>query len=95
MEDSPNKDHVEKCARDLDREWQNLEISKKHAFIKSTLKRVVLGQTTAKIEIDRTKVFEALLKNNSDTFTFPVKDGSGDVTLNGKDGNYPGSFLRV
>jgi hypothetical protein len=69
MEDSPSKDVATERARELVREWPKLEISKQHDFVRNILKRVVLGQTTVRIEIDRNKLLRTLLAENSEALT--------------------------
>ena len=64
MKNRPTKDAVEECSKELAREWLHLETSKQHEFIRNTLKRVVLGQTTVTIEIEKTKVLATLLAKN-------------------------------
>jgi len=66
MENSPSKDAAAERARELAREWPKLEISKLHEFVRNILKRVVLGLTTVRIEIDKTKLLRTLLAENSE-----------------------------
>jgi DNA invertase Pin-like site-specific DNA recombinase len=66
MENSPSKDAAAERAHGLAREWPKLEISKQHELVRNILKRVVLGQTTVRIEIDRTKLLRTLLAKDSE-----------------------------
>jgi hypothetical protein len=61
MENSPSKDAAAERAQGLAREWPKLEISKQHEFTRNILKWVVLGQSTVRIEIDKTKLLRTLL----------------------------------
>jgi hypothetical protein len=49
-------------AKKLAREWPDLEISKRHGFIRNVLRRVVIGQTKIWIEFNPTRLAEALLE---------------------------------
>lgn len=66
MENSPSKDAAAERAQELAREWPKLEISKQYEFMRNILKRVVLGQTTVRIEIDKTKLLRILLAEDSE-----------------------------
>jgi len=70
MEDSPSKDAAAERAQELSKEWPKLEISKQHEFTRNILKRVVLGQTTVRIEIDKSKLLRTLLAENSEALAF-------------------------
>ena len=68
-EDSPSKEAVTERANDLAKKWPKLEISKQHEFTKSILRRVVVGKAAVWIEIDQTKMFTALLGQNSEALS--------------------------
>jgi site-specific DNA recombinase len=69
MKNSPSKDTAAERAQELARKWPKLEISKQHEFTRNILKRVVLGQTTVRIEIERTKLLQTLLAEDSEALT--------------------------
>lgn len=64
MEDGPGKDAAAECVEDLATGWPKLEMSKRHEFMSNILKRVVLGNTSVSIEIDRTELLATLLSEN-------------------------------
>jgi DNA invertase Pin-like site-specific DNA recombinase len=66
MKNSPSKDAAAERAQELAKEWPKLEISKQHEFVRNVLKRVVLGQTTVRIEIDRAKLLRTLLAEDTE-----------------------------
>jgi len=61
LDGSPEKDVAAERARNLAKKWPELEISKQHEFIRTVLRRVVVGQTKIWIEFNPTKLAEALL----------------------------------
>src|SRR6202165_4797322 len=66
MKSSPSKGAAAERAKDLAKQWSKLEMSKQHEFIRNILRRVSVGQTTAWIEIDKTKLVATLLGQNSE-----------------------------
>jgi site-specific DNA recombinase len=67
LEDTPEKDVAAERARDLAKRWPALETSTQHQFIRSVLRRVVVGQTTIWIEVDRTKLTNTLAGRKPDS----------------------------
>ena len=61
LENSPEIDLTAERALDIAKHWPQLQISKQHEFVRSVVKRVVVGQTTVWIEVDRKKLVETLL----------------------------------
>lgn len=61
LEGSPAKDVAADRALDLSKRWPNLEISTQHEFVRTVVRRVVVGQTAVWIEVDRAKLAETLL----------------------------------
>jgi site-specific DNA recombinase len=61
LENSPEKDVAAERTRDLANRWPGLEIAKQHEFVRKIVKRVVVGQAAAWIEVDRAKLVETLL----------------------------------
>jgi site-specific DNA recombinase len=61
LESSLEKDVVAERTRDLAKRWPELEIVKQHEFVRNVVKRVVAGQATVWIEVDRAKLVERLL----------------------------------
>ena len=64
MEDGPSKDAAWECAKQLATGWAKIEVSKQHQLLSNILNRVVLGSTSATIEIDKTKLLATLLAEN-------------------------------
>jgi|HubBroStandDraft_4_1064222.scaffolds.fasta_scaffold52776_2 site-specific DNA recombinase len=64
MEDGPTKDAAAECAADLAAGWPKLELSKLHELLNNILKRVVLGDTSLTVEVDKTKLLATLLAEN-------------------------------
>src|SRR5258706_11110653 len=61
LDGSPEKDVAAERASKLAKQWPELEISKQHEFIRNVLRRVIVGQTKIWIEVNPTKLAEALL----------------------------------
>ena len=61
LENSPEIDLAAERALDVSKRWPQVQISKQHEFVRSVVKRVVVGQTTVWIEVDRQKLVETLL----------------------------------
>ena len=61
LENSPEIDLAAVRALDVAKQWPQLQISKQHEFVRSVVKRVVVGQTTVWIDVDRQKLLETLL----------------------------------
>jgi site-specific DNA recombinase len=68
MKDRPSKDAAAERARHFAKEWPTLEGSKRHEFAGKILRRVTIGQTTAWIEIDKTKLIATLLGQKPEVF---------------------------
>ena len=66
MKDESSKDVAAERAKDLAKKWPTLEASKQHEFVSKILRRATIGQTTAWIEIDKTKLFTILLGQMSE-----------------------------
>jgi len=64
MEDGPCKDAAAECAKDLATGWPKLELFKRHELLNIILKRVVLGNTSLTVEVDKTKLLATLLAEN-------------------------------
>ena len=58
---SPDKDVAAERAKELVKGWSKLEASKQQDFVRNVLHRVVVGQTTLWIEVNRDKLIETLL----------------------------------
>ena len=69
LEDSPEKDVAEQRARDLAKRWPRFGTSEQHEFVRNTLRRVVVGQSTIRIEIDEAKLVESLLGRKLESVT--------------------------
>ncbi|MFZ0878630.1 MAG: recombinase family protein, partial [Candidatus Acidiferrales bacterium] len=83
MKDRSRKDVAVECAQELAREWPKGEISKQHEFIRNTLKRVVLGKATVRIEIDKTKLLATLLAENAEALASLSPHKSEFLTVTG------------
>ena len=64
MEHGPSKDAAAECAKDLATGWPKLEMSKRHELLKNILKRVVLGNASLTIEVDKATLLATLLAEN-------------------------------
>jgi site-specific DNA recombinase len=64
IEDGLSKDAAGECAKELATGWPKIEMSKQHQLISNILKRVVLGNTSVTIEINKTKLLATLLAEN-------------------------------
>jgi site-specific DNA recombinase len=64
VKDKTCKDAATERAREMAREWPKLAPSKRQEFVRSILKRVVLGRKTVRIEIDKIKLLAVLLVDN-------------------------------
>jgi len=69
LEDSPEKDVARQRARDLAKRWPRLNISEQHEFVRNALRRVVVGQSTIRIEVDESKLVESLLGRKLESVT--------------------------
>jgi len=83
IKESPSKDALAERAGDLARKWPRLEISKQHEFVRNILTRVTVGQTTAVIEIDKTKFLAALLGHNIEIRSLVSPSKLGTLNLTG------------
>ena len=61
LENSPEKDVTGERALDLAKRWPKLETAKQHEFFRNVVRRVVVGQTTVWIDVDRLQLVETLL----------------------------------
>jgi hypothetical protein len=57
----PDEKSVEERSLDLAKRWREMEISKQQEFARSVMKRVIVGDTKARIVVDRMKLAETLL----------------------------------
>jgi site-specific DNA recombinase len=69
LEESPEKDVAGQRARDLAERWPRLNTSEQHEFVRNALRRVVLGQSTIRIEVDEAKLVESLLGRKLESVT--------------------------
>jgi hypothetical protein len=81
MEDGPSKDAAAECAKDLASGWPKLEMSKRHELLNNILKRVVLGDTSVSIEIDKTKLLATLLVENPEALASLCAQKTAILTL--------------
>jgi hypothetical protein len=81
IEDGPSKDAAGEHARAMARDWPTLDVSKQNEFIRNTLKRVVLGQTTLTIELNKAELVAALLSENAEALTSLNRDKSEILKL--------------
>jgi len=61
LQNSPEKDLAVQRARDLAKRWPRLNSSEQHEFARNALRRVVVGQSTIRIEVDELRFVESLL----------------------------------
>jgi hypothetical protein len=66
VNDQSLRDILAARAEALAERWRGLEISKQHEFIRNIVRRVVTGQTSVSIEIDRDRLFGLLTGEDSD-----------------------------
>ena len=69
LEEGPLRDVATASANDLAKKWPKWDPSKQREVLGKTLNRVVLGQTTVTIEIDKAKLFAVLLAENPEALT--------------------------
>jgi site-specific DNA recombinase len=74
IKDKPTKDVAAERAKQLATEWPTLAISKQQNFVENILRRVAIGHTAAWIEIDKTKLFAALLGHKSESASCASRD---------------------
>jgi site-specific DNA recombinase len=63
MKAGARREEVARRAGDLARRWPELDTAKQHEFVRNILKRVVVGKTTVRIEIEQSKLLAALFEN--------------------------------
>jgi site-specific DNA recombinase len=69
LEGSPEKDVAEQRVRDLAKRWPRLNTSEQHEFVRNALRRVVVGQSTIRIEVDESRLVESLVGRNLESVT--------------------------
>lgn len=65
IENSPEKDLAAEQALDLATYWHRLEISKQHEFVRNVSRRIVVGRTMVCVEVDRNKLVDFFMGNES------------------------------
>ncbi len=65
LENSPEKDLAAERALDLAKRWPKLGISKQQEFVRKVTRRIVVGRTTVCVEVDRDKLVEIFMGNES------------------------------
>jgi site-specific DNA recombinase len=81
LENSPEKDVTGERALDLAKRWPQLETAKQREFFRSVVRRVVVGQTTVWIDVDRVQLVETLLGHPPACGTVAGESERGPIRL--------------
>ena len=81
LENSPEKDVTAERAQDLAKRWPQLETAKQHEFFRNVVRRVVVGQTTVWIDVERLQLVETLLGRPPACGTVTAEGERGPIQL--------------
>ena len=80
-EDGCGKELVAERALDLAGRWHEIETAKQHEFARSVVERVVVGQSTVRITVNKAKLAETLLGNKPESDAAADEHGLGTIEL--------------
>jgi DNA invertase Pin-like site-specific DNA recombinase len=81
LEASPETDLIAERSADMAKRWPQLDTSKQHHFVRSVVRRVVVGKTAIWIDVDRANLMETLLVRKPELIATAGEHGHDIVKL--------------